>query len=136
MRNNTAEMPENQSCFIDQSCCKKAKNFNIDEEACTLDPVKTPERITQWKALFTNMLNHKTTPRGMNIHFADTPRLKRELERLIKLEQSCCTHISWKLIRENKQLTLVVSCGGKALSTLLSLLIADTTSLALKGAKS
>lgn len=121
------------SCAIDQSCCGGADATVVEEESCTLNPSEMPERVARWKALFHGVLSYEIESGCAKFHFEDTSHLRNELEELIKLEQVCCAHVSWKLQRWNGQQLLLLSCEEKTLRAFLHAFIPSSITLTNEG---
>lgn len=64
--------------------------------ACSLGPNGQRSRGDEWRDLLVpNLLDSQSIPGGIRLVLRATPGVRSELDRLIDLENSCCTWINW-----------------------------------------
>lgn len=116
----SSEIPQTISaCAIDKSCCEGEETG----PSCTLIPAEMPERLKRWQTLFAQVKKYTVGMGSAKFWFNNTEHLRDELTELVKLEQVCCAHISWKLSRSGDQQILTLTGEEADTPKLISLLI-------------
>lgn len=116
----SSENPQTISaCTIDKSCCEGEETG----PSCTLVPTEMPERLKRLQVLFAQAKKHTVGTGFAKYWFNNTEHLRDELTELVKLEQVCCAHISWKLSQLGDQQILTLTGEEAAIPKLISLLI-------------
>lgn len=117
---DSSEIPQAISaCIIDKSCCEGEGTG----PSCTLTPAEMPERMKRWQTLFAQVKNYTVVMGSAKFWFNNTEHLHDELTELVKLEQVCCAHISWRLSQSGDQQILTLTGDEADTPKLLSLLI-------------
>jgi hypothetical protein len=80
-------------------------------DQCLLDEAALRNRVEQWKRLIGKSgLGFDRGPKSLQVHFRAEGSALRQLTELVRLEQVCCSELSWTVTQRASELLLTI--GG------------------------
>lgn len=86
---------------------------------CTLDADQLRDRGVRWNRILKRAaLGSQRTSKSVVIRFQGGSATRVELDRLVKLEKECCSHLAWKVAARGSEWVLTVRGSRQGLAQL------------------
>ena len=84
--------------------------------ACTLTPASQRAEIKRFRAeLAPYILKRERLKDGARLTFTDAPGLRAKIERLVALDQNCCTFLKHQVESDDEVITLTIKSEGSGI---------------------
>lgn len=92
--------------------------------ACTLTKKDLAGQARRWRAVFAGAgVGREAVADGLSLHFRDDAGVEDELQRLVAVENECCSWADWRIAREQGMLAVVVRSDGEGVAALHGMFI-------------
>lgn len=83
--------------------------------ACTLDPANREARLREWQSLRSNaMISESHSEAGSVSVFRADADVDRRIDALIHAENDCCSHLRYKVTRDDEQIAIEITSSAEA----------------------